>query len=198
MVDRVVEALEEFDQLAPSEGWRDYLTSGPTGLVEPTWDKIILAGYSEGANQQAYNSRIVPSLGSIYYSGGGDGERPLIALPSTDTTCDQVDMSAEDCKTRGPAAWMYPGLTPSQRRVGYSHSGENCDFTMPFTLDGIPEGEQPFHAVKDDITSLSFFDGEARLLRTDTEDGTHTSVAGVSQAMALVHTYLMCKAGGLS
>lgn len=57
--------------LAPEEGWGDFLIQQTVGIETVDWSKIILAGFSEGANQQAFNLRGLPAAGAIFLSGGG-------------------------------------------------------------------------------------------------------------------------------
>jgi hypothetical protein len=113
----------------PADGWGDFLSSGV-----PAWDKIILAGYSEGANQGAYMAKQVEFKSVVLISGGGN-----FGVPPPNTSGDPV------------ADWMtQSGATPGYDHIALYHQGEPFAADYPVAYDAIGLGSVTFSRVPED------------------------------------------------
>ncbi len=209
IIDRTTQALIELDSQRPTEGWGEYLTTMSDGTRVPRWSKMIFAGYSEGANQSAWNTRWLRPHSAIFYSGGGDAERPAVS-PSPGVGCPTLD---EDCSNSALAGWMYmPPL--GDEFVAYQNKYEPCDLSDGWTLDHVGIGRITYDS--NAVTDLADFANRPRLLREDVsgyqdidldtmsdaqlaqlQEAAHRSAKDVSYGMLLTHTYLVCRAAGL-
>jgi dienelactone hydrolase len=92
---RLITALQYLHSLAPGEGWLQYLDAGPT----IRWDRILVAGHSQGGGHAAIISRH--------------------HLCSRVISFNAVDWSGS---VERPADWMYaPSATPPERVYGVGH-----------------------------------------------------------------------------
>ncbi len=210
IMERTTEALIRLAHDHPSDGWDEYLTTLSDGTRVPRWEKMIFAGYSEGANQTAWNTRWLRPHSAIFYSGGGDVERPVVT-PIPGLGC--VTLPEEDCSVSAPAAWMYvPPL--GDDFVAYQNKYERCDLSGGWTLDHVGIGRITYDS--NAITDLADFAHRPRLRREDVHgfpvidldtmsdaklaelhQKAHGSALEVSYGMLLTHTYLVCRAAGL-
>ena len=216
---QLVRQLTALDAAYPSDGWGTYLRrqrmpvrfadirflSGERVSDEPPlhWERIILAGYSSGANQSAFIARLRPVAGLILNSGGGDGEGPPPACGP--------DLEKEDWDPP-LAAWMTDDPIPARDTfVGFRHAEEDFDFSDGWDTDGIPDSEvevqtnadEPFHTP---ITSWDVLNDAKRVIRTGavydhnvqdaTIPGPHAAVLEFTVDQANVNLYLACRAGG--
>ena len=208
----VVRLLRELNSEYPSEGWANYLRptligssdvrsqTGARAPVEPPlfWQRIILAGYSSGANQSAFIARLRPVAGLILNSGGGDGEGPP-------PVCGELDDWDPPL-----AAWMTDDPLPARDTfVGFRHAEENFDFSDGWNTDGIPNSEVEVQTNPDVmsppetmITSWDVF-GEANpVVRVGEVKGPpvgedqHGAVLEDTVGQTNVNLYLACRAGG--
>lgn len=100
---RLVRLIETFAALDPGGGWAGFLD----GLA-PRWDRISVAGHSQGGGHSLFIARENPVFRATAYSSGGDLE------PLTGT----------------PAAWLDGSWTTPADRIG-GFSAEN-DEVVPY------------------------------------------------------------------
>jgi hypothetical protein len=113
----------------PADGWGDFLVAS-----EPAWSKIILAGYSEGANQAAYMAKQVEYKSVVLISGGGN-----FGVPPPNSVTDPV------------ADWLtVAGATPGYDHIVMYHEGEPFAAAYPVAYDAIGVGTQTFSRVPED------------------------------------------------
>ena len=175
---RLLAILQLLDLASPMEGWADYLTVGQSDI---DWSQIVIAGYSEGAQEAAYITRRVAAFGAIFVSGGGDA-------------ANQTGDAMED----NLAAWMFsPVFTYPGRIVGIRHDGESADYTDGWDLDGITPNIADAAATP--AEAYGVFGGAHRLV-------SYSLVAGPDEAhsntyddpdLFPAHMYLACAAGSL-
>jgi pimeloyl-ACP methyl ester carboxylesterase len=94
---RLVRALAELSELDPEGGWENWLRAG-----EPRWDRVVVAGHSQGGGQAAFIGKRHPLLGTIMFSAPA-----------------QTDAGVS-------APWLsVPGRTPPSRSFGFvsAHDG---------------------------------------------------------------------------
>jgi hypothetical protein len=133
IVEQTAYALAELDTPLLGRAWGNFLTLTPSGGLGVEWSRVILAGYSEGANQQSFNSRLLPAAGVIYLSGGADAMAPDAA--------DVLDIS-QACATLAPESdlelgdWVVP-MAESRHRVGYVHTDEPFDVAEAWSASGL-------------------------------------------------------------
>lgn len=65
VVNRLVKLLQYLDQSYPGEGWGTFLTSNAL----PRWNRMLLAGHSQGGQHASYLAREFPLGGIVYCSG---------------------------------------------------------------------------------------------------------------------------------
>jgi hypothetical protein len=212
---QLVRQLTALDAAYPSDGWGTYLrrqrmparfadirfSSGERVSEEPPllWKRIILAGYSSGANQSAFIARLRPLAGLILNSGGGDSEGPPPACGP--------DLEKEDWDPP-LAAWMTDDAIPARDTfVGFRHAEEDVDFSEGWDTDGIPDTEvevqtndkEPYHTP---ITTWDVLNDANRVVRVgEVAGGTlgtdqHGAVLENTVDQANVNVYLACRAGG--
>ncbi len=115
-----------------ADDWGDFLVSGA-----PAWDKIILTGYSEGANQGAFMAKQVEFKSVVLISGGGN-----FGVPPPNSETDPV------------ADWLtQPGATPGYDHIAMYHEGEPFAAAYPVAYDAIGLGPQTFSRVPEDQTT---------------------------------------------
>ncbi len=92
---RIITALQYLHGLAPQEGWSQYIDAGP----RVRWDRIIVAGHSQGGGHAAIISRYHLCSRVISYNA--------------------VDWNGSEGR---PADWMYAhAATPPERVYGVGH-----------------------------------------------------------------------------
>ena len=113
IVNRLVKLLRALDRDHASEGWGGYLAGD-----EPRWDRIAVAGHSQGAGMAAYLAQLRPVERVILFSSPWDsfGRRRQLA----------------------PWVLKGSGVTPSKRWFGAYHRKEN-------TADLIAEAYRALH-----------------------------------------------------
>jgi dienelactone hydrolase len=67
IVNRLTKLLEYLDRSAPGEGWREYLENG-----KPKWERIAVAGHSQGAGMAAFIAKHERVARVILFSGPQD------------------------------------------------------------------------------------------------------------------------------
>lgn len=167
--------------LDPDGAWRDFLTYDEDGRVVVEWARVVLSGYSEGAGQAAFMARRVDAFGLILISGGGD--------QGTHDEPDPLDLPI-------PADWMSDDpLVPSERVVGLRHVEEPVDYSVGWTLSGMPE-DLPADGLAD--PPYSAFHGAHRpeLSNSALQSAkAHTETVS-NDGLFPAHMYLACRAGG--
>jgi hypothetical protein len=128
----LTDLLTALDTDYPADGWGDFLDSGV-----PDWDKIILAGYSEGANQGAFMAKQVEFKSVVLISGGGN-----FGVPPPNSMTDPL------------ADWLIqPGATPGYDHIALYHEGEPFAAAYPVAYDAIGLGTLSFARVPEDQTT---------------------------------------------
>jgi hypothetical protein len=175
--------------------WLDFLTletgSFPSlPQVVPDWSRIVLAGYSEGANQVAYNLRQFDVFGAIMVSGGGDRGTIL-------ETRNLADWTTPALPTPLPplADWMTP-LPESRRRVAMYALQERRPalLNVGWTRSGVPRSTADADPGPPYYTS---FDGANRLVHDCVDCSESEAHASTKDDPALkpAWMYLACRAG---
>lgn len=100
VVNRLVKLLQHLDQTHPGEGWGDFLTS----IGSPLWNRMLLAGHSQGGQHASYLAREFPLGGVVYCSG-----------PSELLTYNPPTAMAWNAR---------PSLVPLAKQFGFVHQRE--------------------------------------------------------------------------
>jgi hypothetical protein len=88
----------------PAGGWADFVQGN-----HPRWDKIIIAGHSQGAGHAAFLGKRFPLAGVVMFSGPQDYFKVL----------------------NRPAPWQYrKGMTPPARHFAFLHLKDPYNFTF--------------------------------------------------------------------
>ena len=99
IVGRLTSLLTYLDVTYPSEGWGQYLFSGA-----PNWNRITVAGHSQGSGHAAYLGRLQSLDRIVMLSGPSD-----------------IGLTAAS-----PALWFsQPSITPSSRYFGFTHAADD-------------------------------------------------------------------------
>src|SRR6266849_6682695 len=98
IVNRLTKLLQYLERSHPDEGWGSYLANGV-----PDWQRIAVAGHSQGAGMAAFLAKRTPVARVVLLSGPVDFVWP----------------------SREPAPWLTaPSATPSERWYGLYHGKE--------------------------------------------------------------------------
>ncbi len=157
-------------------GFDEFLTQAD----EIDWSKLVLAGYSEGANQTAYNIRQpgVDVAGVILISGGGDPIQP--------------NNQAEDL-----AMWMdAPHNVPADRMYALRHVDENQDYSARWTRSGVHEVPVDEDLDYPNPNHMNYANAHRleHVLPGLTFAEAHESTVG-DEMLFPAHMYMACKAG---
>jgi predicted esterase len=100
IVNRLVKLIAELDRRHPSEEWKQYLAGS-----EPNWERIIVAGHSQGAGMAAYIAQRKRVARAVLFSSPWDNYGRFQSI----------------------APWVAagPGATPADRWYGAYHAREN-------------------------------------------------------------------------
>jgi hypothetical protein len=131
----------------PADGWGDFLNGGV-----PAWDRIILAGYSEGANQGAYMAKQVAFKSVVLISGGGN-----FGVPPPNSSGDPI------------ANWLTQvGATRGANHIALYHGGEPFAADYSVAYDAIGVINSSFARVPEDqVAGWPDFGIAARLVVSD-------------------------------
>ncbi len=164
----------------PTEGWDLYLSANES---EVDWRNIVLAGYSEGANEAAFAMRLVDVAGSILVSGGGD--------------IGNVIIDPDENNAPPLADWVFDrARVDPDHLVGLRHVFERYNYTGGWTESGMHPETAGAEATAAD--AYGAFDFAYQLLYrapVDDEADAHESTTD-HPAIFPAHMYMACKAGG--
>lgn len=111
---RLVRLLEYLDTADPNEGWGTYLDQG-----EPDWERIAVAGHSEGAGYAAYIARSYEVARVVLFAGG-------------------FDMFLGQVGAYAP--WVFDHVTPTGRYWAFVHEQDNPQaYLGAWDVLGLPE-----------------------------------------------------------
>jgi pimeloyl-ACP methyl ester carboxylesterase len=190
IVARLTTLLDFLAQDQPSMGWDAYRNVAGVGADAIAWDRIIIAGWSEGGGEAGWLAREHLFAGVVLISAPTDVGGPI---------------EGED--RLPPASWVYdPRVTPACRHFVFFHAGELLpDPTEDaFLLSWDAMGILPFGETGVDVDMASPPYADSHVLHTDLIEESdvfcapHTAMAVddcLHPDLAVPYLWLFCTAG---
>lgn len=99
IVTRLTVLLQFLQTNFPNEGWGQFIDNG-----QPDWDRITVAGHSQGAGHAGFLAKLVLLDRAVMFSSPGDTR----------------------VGTMSPALWLsLPNVTPASRQFGFTHTQDS-------------------------------------------------------------------------